>query len=390
VLDAGWDGTRWQVRTTRGSLTADVLVLGTGGLSEPVTPKVPGLETFEGTVFHSATWDHSHDLTGERVAVIGTGASAIQFAPEVAKVAGRLTVFQRTAPWILPRRDRAITRIERLLFRVAPFTQKLVRGGIYAVRESWILGFRHPSRMKAPERLARDFIAKQLPDAELRAKATPTYRLGCKRVLLSNTWYPMLRQEHVELITDPIAEITPTGVVTASGQVVEVDTILLGTGFSVTDPPIAHRVRGLDGRTLAEQWSAAGMAAYQGMTVPGFPNMFLLTGPNTGLGHTSIVYVIERQVEHVVKALEAMRSAGAQAMSVRSDVASRFNRRIQRKLQGTVWNAGGCASWYLDEHGTNTTLWPTFTFSLARELADFDLGDYETSYVVSDAAAASS
>ena len=381
VLTANWDGTRWLVATTRGDLTADVVVAGTGGLSEPVAPKVTGLETFAGKVFHSATWDHSYDLTGKRVAVIGTGASAIQFAPEVAKVAAHLTVFQRTAPWILPRRDRAITRFERALFRLAPWTQQAVRGSIYAGRESWILGFSGKTRlMDLAEKQARAFIAKHVTDPELRAKVTPDYRLGCKRVLLSNTWYPMLNQDHVDLVTDPIAEITENGLVTSSGQVVEVDVILLGTGFSVTDPPIAHRVRGTDGRTLAEHWSGTGMQAYHGMAVPGFPNLFVLTGPNTGLGHTSIVYIIERQVEHLVAGLAAMRSAGVKAISPNPAVTSTYNAKLQRQLQGTVWNAGGCASWYLDEHGTNTTLWPSYTFSFAKELASFDLQDYQLTF----------
>jgi cation diffusion facilitator CzcD-associated flavoprotein CzcO len=381
VLAANWDGTRWQVSTTQGDLTADVVVAGTGGLSEPVTPKLAGLERFGGAVMHSAEWDHSYDFSGKRVIVIGTGASAIQFAPEVARVAAHVTVFQRTAPWILPRRDRAITTLERALFRLAPWTQRLARGAIYALRESWILGFSGRTRlMTLGEKQARALLRSQIDDPALQAKVTPDYRLGCKRVLLSNTWYPMLNSDHVDLVTDGIAEVTESGIVTTTGAVIDADVILLGTGFSVTDPPIAHRVRGTDGRTLAEHWQDRGMRAYRGLTVPGFPNLFVLTGPNTGLGHTSIVYVIERQVEHLVEGLEAMRRAGAQAISPRAEVTDAFNERIQRQLRGTVWNAGGCASWYLDERGTNTTLWPTFTFSFARELATFDLADYELTF----------
>ncbi|MFN2538941.1 MAG: flavin-containing monooxygenase [Mycobacteriales bacterium] len=381
VLSANWEGARWLVSTTRGDLTADVVVAGTGGLSEPVAPKVTGLETFTGAVFHSATWDHSYDFTGKRVAVIGTGASAIQFAPEVAEVAAHLTVFQRTAPWVLPRRDRAVTRFERALFRLAPWTQRAVRGLVYAGRESWVLGFSGKTRLlDVGEKQARAFIARSVVDPELRAKVTPDYKLGCKRVLLSNTWYPMLSRDHVDLVTDPIARITETGLVTSTGQVVDVDVILLGTGFAVTDQPIAHRVRGADGRTLAEHWSGTGMQAYHGMTVPGFPNLFILTGPNTGLGHTSIVYIIERQVEHLVAGLGAMRSAGVKAISPDPAVTKAYNAKLQRQLEGTVWNAGGCASWYLDAHGTNTTLWPTYSFSFARELASFDLRDYELTF----------
>ncbi|MGB8650362.1 MAG: NAD(P)/FAD-dependent oxidoreductase [Mycobacteriales bacterium] len=385
LLDAAWDegATRWAVRTSAGELTCDVLVLGTGGLSEPSTPAVKGLESFQGTTFHSATWDHDHDLTGKRVAVIGTGASSIQFAPEVAKVASHTTVFQRTAPWILPRRDRAITGLERRLFRRFPGLQKVARGGIYGVREASVLGFSfQPAIMKLGEKQARRFIAATVKDPVTREKVTPSYRMGCKRVLLSNTWYPMLNRSDVSLVTDGIEEVTATGVVTrdAAGQRVEhpVDTIILGTGFSVSDPPVAHRVRGRDGSTLYEAWTGGvGMAAYRGLTVPGFPNLFYLVGPNTGLGHTSIVFIIERQVEHMVKALRAMDAAGVAAIEPRADVTAAYDAWVQRRLQGTVWNAGGCASWYLDANGRNSTLWPTFTFTYAKELRAFDLGDYE-------------
>jgi cation diffusion facilitator CzcD-associated flavoprotein CzcO len=381
VVGAEWDegARRWLVRTSAGELTARFLVLGTGGLSNPVVPDLPGLATFAGTSFHSARWDHSHDFTGERVAVIGTGASAIQFAPEVARTAGHLTVFQRTAPWILPRSDRAIRPFERWLYRRFPLLQKLVRGGIYAVRESWVVGFRNPKVMRRPEKLAQAFMARQLPDPELRAKVTPTYRLGCKRVLLSNTWYPMLRRSTVDLVTDPIVEVTPAGIVTQgpSGPVThEVDTILLGTGFSATDPPIAHQVRGRDGRTLAEHWEQTGMKAYRGLTVVGFPNLFVLTGPNTGLGHTSVVFVLERQVEHIADALRQMARRAVAAIEPRPEVVDAYDATLQRQLRSTVWNAGGCSSWYLDRHGKNSVLWPTYTVSFARELRRFELEDY--------------
>lgn len=377
LLEASWEGTRWHLRTSAGELTADAVVLGTGGLSAPKVPDLPGLDSFAGKAFHSAEWDHDHDFTGERVAVIGTGASAIQFAPEVAQTAGHLTVFQRTAPWILPRQDRAIHPIERWLFRRLPFLQKLTRGRIYAIRETWVLGFRRPAIMGRPERMAKAFMAKHIEDPQLRKRLTPLYRLGCKRVLLSNTWYPMLNQPNVALVTDPITAVTANGVVTSDGATHEVDTILLGTGFSVTDHPIGHVIRGKDGRTLAETWARSGMRAHDGLTIPGFPNLFMLTGPNTGLGHTSVVFVIERQVEHIVRALQAMRTAGVTAIEPRADVVEAWNARVQRGLAGTVWNAGRCSSWYLDGNGRNTVLWPTFTFTFARELRQFELDDYE-------------
>jgi cation diffusion facilitator CzcD-associated flavoprotein CzcO len=234
--------------------------------------------------------------------------------------------------------------------------------------------------MDRPERMATAHIAKHIKDPELRARVTPRFRLGCKRVLLSNTWYPMLAKGHVDLVTDPIVEITPTGLVTraADGALVahDVDTILLGTGFRVTDPPIAHVVRDDEGRTLAETWAATGMQSYQGLTAEGFPNLFVLTGPNTGLGHTSVVFVIERQVELVVRLLDAMAAAGVTAIHPRADVVRAYNDKLQRGLAPTVWNAGGCSSWYLDANGVNTVLWPTFTFTLAKELRRVELDDY--------------
>jgi cyclohexanone monooxygenase len=374
------------VSTSAGDITARFMVMAAGGLSTPSVPSIPGLEDFQGTWFHSAQWDNEHDFAGERVAVIGTGASAIQFAPEVAKQAAHLTVFQRTAPWILPRTDRAIRAWERALYRRFPALQKLVRGAIYSVRESWVVGFRHPRVMRRPERLGLSVMHKHITDPELRAKVTPTYRLGCKRVLLSNTWYPMLAKDHVDLVTDRIARITTTGVVTrdAAGTETEhpVDTILLGTGFTVLDQPVAHLVRGRDGRTLAEIWGKEGMSAYQGTMIPGYPNAFMLLGPNTGLGHTSVVFLIERTVEHVVAALRAMDAAGVHAIEPRPEVVDAYNAKVQQMLGSTVWNAGGCSSWYLDERGKNTVLWPTFTFTLAKELADFDLGRYRTERAV--------
>lgn len=374
---------RWLVSTTRGDVTARVLVSGAGALSEPSVPPLPGLETFKGTAFHSAAWRHDHDLTGERVAVIGTGASAIQLVPEVQRTASHLTVFQRTAPWVLPRRDRRIGASERRLYRTFPALQRLARAGIYAGRETWVLGFAfHPRLMALGERQALRYLEREVPDPVLRAKLTPTYRLGCKRVLLSSDYLQTLCRPNVELVTDPIVEVGRCGIVTAKadGERVEhpVDTIVFGTGFHVTDPPIAERVRGADGRTLAEHWAERGMAALHGITVAGFPNLFMLVGPNTGLGHTSIVYMIEAQVDYLLDALAKMDAAGVDAIEPRADVQRAYNDRLQRRLAGTVWNSGGCASWYLDEHGRNTTLWPTFTFVFRRELKTCDLDEYVT------------
>ena len=384
LLEARWDDAqrRWHLRTSRGELTAEVLVSGAGALSEPSIPDLEGLGDFAGTTFHSAAWRSDHDLAGERVAVIGTGASAVQFVPHVQRQAAHLTLFQRTAPWVLPRRDRPIPALERALYRRFPLAQKLARGGIYALRESWVLGFRYDQRvMRLAEKEALRVLDRQVPDPGLRARLTPTYRLGCKRVLLSNAYYPALSQPDVEVVTDRIVRVLPHAVVTADAEgsetAHEVDTIVFGTGFKVTDQPIAERLVGRDGRTLAQHWERTGMQSLHGATTAGFPNLFLMVGPNTGLGHTSIVYVVETQAEYVLQALAAMDAAGVTALEPRQQVQDRWNADLQRQLAHTVWNQGGCASWYRDAEGRNTTLWPTFTFSFRRRLARFPLEAYE-------------
>ena len=382
LLGARWDddAQEWHVSTSRGDVVCAVLVLGTGGLSDPSVPSLPGLDRFRGTTFHSATWDHGHDLTGERVAVVGTGASAIQFVPHVQERASHLVLFQRTAPWVMPRRNRRISAAEKALFRRVPAAQKLARGGIYAVRESWIVGFSNPGVMKVAERIARAHLRRQVPDPELRRVLTPTYRLGCKRVLLSNDYYPALVQDNVDVVPDRVVEVTERGVVSQSADGTrtehEVDTIIFGTGFQVTDPPVAHRVVGRDGRTLAEHWRGRGMQALHGTAIAGFPNLFFLVGPNTGLGHNSIVYMIESQVQHVVEALALLRRAGATAIEARQSAQDAYNARLQEDLQGTVWNAGGCSSWYLDAHGRNTTLWPTYTWRFRRQVQEVRPAEY--------------
>ena len=382
MTGADWDDSAglWVVSTSRGGFTANHLILGAGGLSDPSLPAIAGIETFAGTTFHSATWDHEHSLTGERVAVIGTGASAIQFVPHVQQQAAQLTVFQRTAPWVLPRRDRAYGRFERRLNRLVPGLQRAVRARMYALRELWLVGFAvRPSILRYAEKIALRHLSKQVPDPVLRAKLTPKFRLGCKRVLLSNDYYPALSQPNAEVVTDRIVEIRRHAIVTESdaGDRVEhpVDTIIFGTGFQVTDPPSAHVVRGSSGATLAEQWQASGMAAHRGTTIAGFPNLYMLVGPNTGLGHNSIVLMIEAQVGYLI---DLMRKAGPDTVLAPTQTAQdAYNGEVQRKLAGTVWNTGGCQSWYLDANGRNTTLWPTFTFEFMRELRRADLAEYD-------------
>jgi cation diffusion facilitator CzcD-associated flavoprotein CzcO len=374
VTGACWDDerARWCLETSDGSLEADVVVSGVGALSEPSIPELPGLERFRGATWHSAAWDHDHDLTGERVAVIGTGASAIQFVPRIQPRVGRLYVFQRTAPWIMPHPDRPISPLEKRLFRRVPALQRLVRDAIYWARESFVVGFMHPRVMAlAAERVARRHLRRQVPDPELRRRLTPRYRLGCKRVLLSNDYLPALQQPNVELVTDRIAEVREHSIVTADGSEREVDAIVFGTGFKVIDVPVAERVRGRDGRLLADVWDGTPQA-HHGIAISGFPNFFMLLGPNTGLGHTSVVFMIEAQIAYVADALRTMRERGAAVAEVRPEAQAASTRAVQERLRGSVWNTGGCASWYLDAQGTNATIWPGSTWSYKRRTMRFD------------------
>jgi cation diffusion facilitator CzcD-associated flavoprotein CzcO len=379
VEEAEWDEDEqlWRIRAGGGELTASVLVSGAGGLSDPKTPDVPGLERFQGKIFHSAAWDHDHDLAGERVAVVGTGASAIQIVPAIQPRVGQLDLYQRTPAWIIPRRDRDFTRAERTLYRRVPGLQRLARGAIYWAREFYALGFtRQRWLMKGPERIARALLRKQVPDRELRRRLTPDYAIGCKRILISSDFYPAVSQPNVEVLTGPIAEVRERSVVSADGVERPTDTIVFATGFQVSPPPVAERIRGRGGRSLSDAWREDGMQAHRGTTVAGFPNLFFLVGPNTGLGHTSLVHVIESQIQYVREALRAMQRGGVAELEPRREAQDRWNERVQRDLVGSVWQDGGCASWYLDEHGRNTTLWPGYTFRLRALLREFDGRNY--------------
>jgi cation diffusion facilitator CzcD-associated flavoprotein CzcO len=378
VEHAAWDEdvARWRIETSRGEMTADVLIAGPGGLSEPSIPPLPGLESFEGAVFHSAMWDHDHDLDGAKVAVVGTGASAIQFVPHIQPRVERLTVFQRTPPWIMPHLDRPIPARMRRLFRRFPAAQRAFRSLVYTLLEARVVGFvREPRVLKMGERIATKHMHAQVEDPELRRRLRPAYRLGCKRVLMSDTWYPALTQPNVEVVPSGITEVRPRGVVGDDGVEHEADTIIFGTGFQVADLPIANRVRGRDGRTLNDVWEGS-PRAYLATTVAGFPNLFFLTGPNSGLGHNSIVFIIEAQIAYVLGALEAMDRAGAQVLEVRDEVQAAFNERLDERMQGTVWIQGGCASWYKDRTGRVHTLWPGSTLDFWRRTRRFDEESY--------------
>lgn len=377
VTGASWDEDRrvWRIETSKGVYTANVVIAGVGGLSEPSVPKLPGLDRFEGAAFHSARWDHGFDLTGRRVAVVGTGASAIQFIPAIQPTVASLQVFQRTPPWVLPRRNREVNERAHALFRALPSTQRLARGGIYAMTELFGTGFRHPWLMRPLQRAAVGYLERAVEDPILRAKLTPNYTIGCKRVLFSNTYFRAMTQSNVDVVTAGIQEVTARSIVTKDGEEHAVDAILFGTGFQVTEIPFGKFVRGRDGRSLDELWNGSPQA-HLGTTVAGFPNFFLLLGPNTGLGHTSIVYMIESQIAHIVKALRYMRDHGVATVEPRPEAQAAFIADVDRRLRTTVWNTGGCASWYIDKTGRNSTLWPDATWRFRKLVSKFNPDDY--------------
>jgi cation diffusion facilitator CzcD-associated flavoprotein CzcO len=374
---AEWDEAeaRWRLETSQGPITADVLIAAQGPLSDPLVPDLPGLDSFEGTTFHSARWDHEHRLDGERVAVIGTGASAIQFVPKIQPLVEQMHVFQRTPPWVMPHPNRPMSDWERRLYGRLPAAQLAMRAGIYWARETFVLQFRNERMRKLATRMALRQLEQQVPDPELRAKLTPRYELGCKRILPTDEWYPALMQPNVDVVTEGIREIRPHSIVSGDGTEREVDTIIFGTGFHVTDIPIAQRVRGRAGRTLAETWDGS-PSAYKGAAVAGYPNLFFLVGPNTGLGHNSIVFMIESQINYVAGALGAMRRRGARVVDVRPEAQAAYNAMLDQMTEGTVWVSGGCSSYYIDRNGRNSTIWPTFTWPFRQRTREFDEAAY--------------
>ena len=373
-------GRRWEVTTDDGeTLRPNAVISGVGALHIPSFPEISGNESFAGPAFHSAEWDHSADLTGKRVAVIGTGASAIQFVPRIALQVSRLTVFQRTAPWVQPKPDFALSSRTRSALRL-PGVARAVRDGLYWLLETRALGFTiDPRLMKAHEALALKHLNSQVADPELRRSLTPDYTIGCKRVLLSSDYYPALTRENVSLVTDRITEIRPHSVVDAAGVEHEVDVIVYGTGFKVTEALRQQHIVGRNGLKIQDAWQN-GIETYYGITTAGFPNLFFLLGPNTGLGHTSVVLMIESQVRYVIDCLRLLSRTKARALDVRPERQRAFSRRLRERLDPLVWNAGGCRSWYLDEHGVNRTIWPGFTFEYWARTRKVKPGAYELIY----------
>lgn len=376
LLQATWSEDRgcWQLQTSTGDVDCDSLILGTGGLVEPLIPDVPGAETFSGAVMHTARWDPEVDLAGRRVAVVGTGASAIQVVPAIAPEASRVVLLQRTPPWIMPRRDRAIPRWYRELLGAVPPLHRAVRSAAARTRDLQLLSFTRQGPFRAMgERVARRHLASQVPDAALRKRLTPDYAMGCKRVLLSDDYYPALCRSNVEVVP-ALAEITPHAVVDADGVEHPVDVLIWATGFAVMDSPIAPRIIGAEGISLGDVWSAEGIAAYRGTVVAGFPNLYLLMGPHTGLGHSSVVLMSEAQIGYTVQAV-----AADEILDVEPSRQEDFERWLDERMATTVWQTGGCDSWYQDGSGRNVALWPGSTRSFARLMRRFDRESYRAS-----------
>lgn len=366
----------WRIRISGGEeLEAQVLVSATGQLSRPAYPRIHGLDSFAGRCFHSARWDHRYDVAGKRVGVIGTGASAIQFVPEIAGQVARLDLFQRSAPWVIRKPDRPYSARERSLYRRYPVLQRLSRWMHYWLIESRVLAFTRWRWLLRPYEAAyRRKLRRQFPDLRVRESLVPDYPLGCKRVLLSSNYLDALKRDNVVVITRGIREITPAGLLLDDGSERELDALILGTGFLANDFLAPMRIAGLEGRELNQVWRE-GAEAYLGISVAGFPNLFILYGPNTNLGAGSIIYMLESQIQFVVEAIGELIRRRARYLDVRPEAQESFNSEIQELLEGSVWQAG-CHSWYVTESGKNTNNWPGLTFEYRRRTRRPDLADY--------------
>ncbi len=385
VKSAVWDEERgvWRLETSAGPHEAQVLLTACGQLSVPKKPPIQGLESFSGPAFHTAEWRHDVDLTGKRVAVIGTGCSAIQVVPAIQPIVERLDVYQRSPGWTIPRMDYAYPDWAHTMFKRFPAVRRLDRALIFGLMELGAAAMtRHRWMLPAFRAVARRQITAAIDDPELRRKVMPTDELGCKRTMLTDDWYPALTQPNVELVADRIAEVTPGGVRDENGVERPADVLVLATGFASHDFVAPMEIAGRDGRTLAEEWGAVARA-YLGLSVPGFPNMFLLYGPNTNGGTGSVIYTIEAGVGHVIAALGALERSEASRIEVRREAAERFDRELRDALAGTVWHSG-CTNWYVDENGNDPSQWPWVWSAYRRRTARLEPGAYE----LGDAAAA--
>ncbi|OUR86872.1 cyclohexanone monooxygenase [Gammaproteobacteria bacterium 42_54_T18] len=380
MLSAAWDNDKlcWVVKTSQGDFTSRFVIFACGPLHKPIMPNIPGIDSFTGSIFHSSRWDHDVDLTNKRVAVIGTGASAIQFVPQIQPKVKELIVFQRTAHWVLPKFDHKMPRLIREMFKSLPQIQKIMRGGLYSALESINGGLRFPRAMKQFQRLARRNIHRAVKDPTLRKQLTPDYVIGCKRILQSNDWYPALAKNNVKMVFGGATSIdgdTISGL-SDDGQLSKhkVDAIIFGTGFEVSNPPIAKVIQGKDGKTMAENW-AGSPEGYLGTMVDGCPNAFLMFGPNLAVSSSAFI-IIEAQLTYIVDALKKARTNNLATIEVNPEKNAIFNDKLQGALKDSVWDVGGCTSYFIDETGRNSTVWPWTTLALRERMSRFNLHEY--------------
>jgi cation diffusion facilitator CzcD-associated flavoprotein CzcO len=380
VQSARWDDERatWVLRTSAGEHEADVLLTACGQLSVPKVPPLPGLDSFAGPAFHTARWRHDVDLTGKRVTVIGTGCSAIQVVPAIQPIAGGITIYQRSPGWTIPKMDFAYGERTKRLFERFPVLQRMDRAAVFGFMELGAAAMTNRRWLLKPFRAAAHAnINKAIKDPELRAKVTPTDEVGCKRIMLTDEWYPALTEQNVELVTDRIAEITPGGVRTQDGTERPADVLILATGFQTHGFVAPMEIAGAGGRTLADAWARV-PRAYLGMSVPGFPNMFLLYGPNTNGGTGSVIYTIEAGVNHVIAALRELERARARRIELNAAKAEAFDRELRAALAATVWHTG-CTSWYVDADGNDPNQWPWLWSTYRKRTERIEPGAYELS-----------
>lgn len=386
VEAARWDprARRWHLETSAGSLTADVLVAAAGPWHEPKLPAIEGIASFEGRSFHSSRWDHQRSVRGERVAIVGTGASAVQIVPAIAGEVAHLHVYQRTAQWVLPKPDALVPERGRDVLRRAPLLGRALRRAEYAALEAFGLGFREPRLMTIVERIARAHLERSIEDPDLRRLLTPDYTLGCKRLLMSNSFYPALARAHVSVHAAEVVRVRGRRVLASDGSDVEVDTIVYATGYRILDMPLSERIFDGAGTSLAASWGGS-PRAYLGTTIAGFPNLFLLLGPSLGTGHSSAFTILEAQLRYVRDGLRQMRTHRIAVVDARREVMAAYFAEVQEAVARTVYATGGCASYYVDRNGRNTFAWPWSTPALERRLASFDLDAYDVARERSDA-----
>ena len=379
LLQAEWreEKKQWDLKTSKGDYAARTVIFSTGPITEPQIPKIKGIESFKGEMFHSALWNHDYDLTGKRIAVIGTGASAIQFVPQVQPLAKELIVFQRTAPWVLPKADFPLNDRAKGVLTRFPAIQQTWRKSVSGILNGINLGLRNPTLLEPVNYLGKQLLKSQIQDDELREKVTPNFSIGCKRLLFANNYYPALQQPNVELVPHGLVEIEGNTVIAANGERHEVDVIIWGTGFEVSHPPIGNRVRNAQGQLLSELWKDSSPEAFLGTSIAQVPNAFLVLGPNI-LVYDSFIGIAEAQVGYIVDALVRMKQQRIQRIEIKPNVLAYHNAKVQTHLQTTVFNRGGCKSYYLDANGRNFAAWPWSLNQLKQRLKHADLSHYDT------------